>query len=72
MFADLYNYLNIAEKIFAILGTLIYLIFALVVVKQVGTMSKNVNDKFNGILILFSYIHLAMAVFLVFLAWTIL
>lgn len=72
MFADLYNYLNIAEKIFAILGTLIYLIFALVVVKQVGTMSKNVKDKFNGILILFSYIHLAMAVFLVFLAWTIL
>ncbi|MBU1117434.1 hypothetical protein KKD37_00555 [Patescibacteria group bacterium] len=61
-----------AEKVFAILGTLIYLIFALVVVKQVGTMSKNVKDKFNGILILFSYIHLAMAVFLVFLAWTIL
>lgn len=72
MFADLYNYLNIAEKIFAILGTLIYLIFALVVVKQVRTMSRNVKDKFNGILILFSYIHLAMAVFLVFLAWTIL
>lgn len=72
MFGDLYGYIDMAEKVFAILGTLIYLIFALVVVKQVGTMSKNVKDKFNGILILFSYIHLAMAVFLVFLAWTIL
>lgn len=72
MFGDLNNYLLIAEKIFGILGTLIYLIFALVIVKQVGTMSKNVKDKFNGVLIAFSYVHLIAAILLVFLAWAIL
>lgn len=72
MFPDLNNYLIIIEKIFGVLGAIIYLIFSLVVVKQVGTMTKNVKDKFNGILIFISYLHLAAAIFLVFLAWTIL
>ena len=49
--------LNLAKEIFAFLGGLLYLIFALVVVKQVTSMSKNVYDKFNTILIVFSYIH---------------
>lgn len=72
MLPDLNNYLTIIEKIFGILGALIYLIFSLVVVKQVGTMTKNVKDKFNGVLIVISYLHLMAAVLLVFLAWTIL
>ena len=72
MFGNLGNYLNIAEKIFGTLGAAVYFIFALIVVKQVGTMSKNVKDKFNGILILFSYLHLALAIILVFLAVTVL
>ena len=72
MFPDLNNYLVLIEKILGVLGTLIYVVFSLVVVKQVGTMTKNVKDKFNGILIAFSYIHLIAAVLLVFLAWTIL
>lgn len=72
MLQDLNNYLALAEKIFGILGTVVYLIFALVVVKQVTTMSKNVKDKFNGVLITFSYLHLALAILLVFLAWLIL
>jgi len=72
MFGNLNNYLLIAVKICGILGTLIYLIFSLVIVKQVSTMSKNVKDKFNGVLIAFSYIHLMAAVLLVFLALTIL
>jgi hypothetical protein len=72
MFGDLGNYLSFVEKIFGVLGTLIYLIFSLIVVKQVGTMTKNVKDKFNAVLIAFSYLHLAAAVLLVFLAWTIL
>ncbi|MFA6007267.1 MAG: DUF5657 family protein [Candidatus Shapirobacteria bacterium] len=72
MLGDLGNYLSLAEKIFGVLGTIVYLIFALVVVKQVGTMTKNVKDKFNGILIAFSYLHLAVAIILVFLAVTIL
>ncbi|HBP50729.1 MAG: hypothetical protein US68_C0010G0018 [Candidatus Shapirobacteria bacterium GW2011_GWE1_38_10] len=72
MFPDFTNYLVLVEKIFGIVGSLIYLIFALVIVKQVNTMTRNVRDKFNGILIVFSYIHLVVAILLVFLAWIIL
>lgn len=66
------SYLVILEKVLGVLGALIYLVFSLVVVKQVGTMTKNVKDKFNGILVSFSYLHLLAAIILVFLAWTIL
>lgn len=72
MLPDINSYLGIIEKIFGVLGALIYLIFSLVVVKQVGTMTKNVKDKFNGVLIFISYLHLIAAILLVFLAWTIL
>jgi hypothetical protein len=72
MFQDLNSYLILAERIFGIIGTIIYLIFSLVIVKQVKTMTKNVKDKFNGVLIVFSYLHLIAAILLVFLAWTIL
>ena len=58
------NILNLVEKIFAFLGAIIYLIFALVVVKQVTAMSKNVFDKFNYLLITFSYIHLVFSIIL--------
>jgi hypothetical protein len=72
MLGGLNNLLVLAEKLFGVLGAIIYLIFSLVIVKQVGTMSKNVKDKFNGVLIVFSYIHLAAAILLVFMAWAIL
>lgn len=61
---DFSGYLIILERIFAFVGTGLYLIFAIVIVKQVSMMTKNVNDKFNGVVIFFSYIHLALAVFL--------
>lgn len=48
-----------------IIGTLIYLIFAIIIVRQVTTMTKNVNDSFNPFLIIFSYLHLLFAVFVV-------
>lgn len=72
MFGNLSNYLLIAERVFGILGAVVYFIFALVVVKQVSTMSKNVKDKFNGILIAFSYLHLLLAIILIFMAATVL
>ncbi len=68
MLPDFTNYLIILEKIFAFLGTGIYLIFAIVIVKQVSMMTKNVNDKFNGIVIVFSYVHLGLAIFLMLMA----
>ena len=54
-------------KIFFIACSLFYLIFSLIVVKQVTSMTKNVKDKFNSILISFSFIHLIAAVILVFM-----
>ncbi len=59
-------------KFFFVLGAVIYFIFASVVVKQSITMSKNVNDKFNSIIIIFSWIHLAFSGFLIFLTLTVL
>jgi hypothetical protein len=72
MLANLGNYLHLAEKLFVILGMIVYLVFSTVVVKQTTTMSKNVNDKFNPILVAFSYIHLAFSVFLIILTLVIL
>jgi len=65
---DYQNIFQIVQKIFAILGTVIYLIFAIVMVKQVSTMSQNVYDKFNAILKIFSYLHLLLSIALVLLA----
>lgn len=60
--------LRVIEKILTGLGSLVYLIFALVVVKQVTSMSKEVHDKFNGLLIAFSYLHLIFSLALLVLA----
>ncbi|MEK7528122.1 MAG: DUF5657 family protein [Patescibacteria group bacterium] len=66
------NLLMIVEKILATLGTIIYVVFALVIVKQVTTMSNHVKDKFNGVLIVFSYLHLLFSLVLALLAWVLL
>lgn len=72
MGSDVGVYLGWLQKIFGVLGSILYLIFALVMVKQVSMMSKNVNDKFNGVLIVISYLHFLAAVLLVILAWILL
>lgn len=72
MIGDLNTYLLIIVKIFAVIGAILYLIFAAIVVKQVNMMTKNVSDKFNAILITFSWLHLLFAVFFVFLTLTVL
>lgn len=64
MITQFSSILNLAQEIFAFLGSLIYLVFAIVVVKQVTSMSKNVYDKFNRILIVFSYLHFIFSVIL--------
>lgn len=72
MLDQINQYLQIVEKASFVLGSILYLLFAIVVVKQVSTMSKNVYDKFNSTLIIFSYLHLAFAIFLVVLTLVIL
>jgi hypothetical protein len=67
MFPQINNIILIAEKSFFVLGAIFYLVFALIIVKQTTMMSKNVSDKFNSILISFSYLHLLFSILLVFL-----
>ena len=64
---DLNNALLLIFKSFFVLGSILYFIFSLVVVKQTSTMTQNINDKFNGVLITFSYIHAVFALFLILL-----
>ncbi|HAP38113.1 hypothetical protein A2574_02625 [Candidatus Shapirobacteria bacterium RIFOXYD1_FULL_38_32] len=66
------NYILLATKFIFLLGTLIYFIFALIVVKQTTTLSRSVYDKFNSILIIFSYTHLVFSFFLILLTFIIL
>ena len=62
---DINNFLTIVEKVIGVTGSIVYLVFAGVIVKQVTMMSKNSNDKYNGLLRAISYIHLVVAIFLV-------
>lgn len=45
-------------KIFFVILSILYVIFALIVVKQATSMSKSITDKFNPLLITFSFVHL--------------
>lgn len=62
---DFNNYFFGVTKVFFVALSFLYLIFSLIVIKQVTSMSKNVTDKFNSILIVFSFIHLIFSVILV-------
>lgn len=64
-FLNFENYFLIAIKIFFIIGSIINLIFSLIVVKQVSSMSKKINDKFNYVLTIISYVYLAISIVLV-------
>lgn len=59
------NYVLLFQKGVFVFGAVLYVIFSMVVVKQVSTMSKNVSDKFNPILISLSYIHFVLAILFV-------
>lgn len=63
MLPQLASLVYIFEKVCLILGAILYLIFAVVVVKQTHMMSKNVQDKFNEILKVISYVHLLATIF---------
>ena len=59
-------------KIFAIVGLTIYLVFALVMVKQVHMMSKTFEGGFEWAIKLASYIHLFFAIAVILFALIIL
>ncbi len=64
-FFGLENYFLSIIKIFFIIGSILNIIFSFIVVKQVTSMSKNINDKFNFVLIIFSYIYLVLSIILI-------
>jgi hypothetical protein len=72
MFSQFSNYLLLMEKSFFVLSAVLYLFFAFIIVRQTTMMSKNVYDKFNAILVTFSYLHFAFSIFLVILTLLIL
>lgn len=72
MLPSLNNLLVLLEKLFAIVGSIIYFIFALIVVKQAKNFSKNVQDVFNSVVVTASIIHLITSGILVFLAFSLL
>ena len=60
------------EKTFFVILAVLYIIFSVVVVRQVTSLSRNVSGKFNIVLTVISYINLAFSFFLVFLTLIIL
>ena len=64
-FFGLENYFLMVVKVFFIISSILNIIFSMIVVKQVTSMSKNINDKFNHFLIIISYIYLVVSVVLV-------
>lgn len=55
------------EKTFFVILSLLYIIFAVVVVRQITSLSKEIGGKFNVILTTISYVNLIFSFFLVFL-----
>ncbi len=68
MIPDFDNIISIAFKIFTFVGLGVYLIFALIIVKQVSVMSQNIYDLYNSQLKVFSYLHLLFSVLIILLA----
>ncbi len=63
--SGLEGYFFIITKVFFISLSFLYFVFALIVVKQINSMSKSITDKFNYILIVFSLIHLGFSILLI-------
>ncbi len=55
-------------KGFLIVGLLMYTFFALVVLKQVGIMTETFESDVNPAVKMFAWIHLMLALFLLFVA----
>lgn len=49
-------------------GLVMYVAFSVIIVRQVGVMTGAVEDDVNGIIALFAWVHLLLAIALVVLA----
>jgi len=55
-------------KWFLVVGLMMYTAFAVVIIRQVKVMSEAIEDEFNGLITMFAWVHLAVAIFLTVLA----
>lgn len=49
-------------KGFFIVGLVMYVLFSLVIVRQIKNMTEAVEDEFNGIISILSWMHLLLAI----------
>lgn len=59
-------FLSLVIKLFAIVSSLLYLFFSIVIKKQVQIMKRTVEIQDRGLLLLTGYIQLILAIILVF------
>jgi hypothetical protein len=52
----------LATKIFVVAGLVMYTIFTLVVLKQVGIMTETFDSEINGTVKMFARVHLLMSI----------
>ncbi len=55
-------------KLFTLLGIAVYIVFAGVMVRQESTMAHVLEEGFEPVLRVLTYVHLALIIFLFFLA----
>lgn len=65
IFTNFNGFILVGLKYFFLACTVFYFIFAIILIRQVTTMTKNITDKFNYIPISLSYIHLMFSAFLI-------
>ncbi len=49
-------------------GLVMYVAFSVIIVKQVGVMTEAIEDDVNGVILMFAWAHLLLAIALVILA----
>jgi mannose/fructose/N-acetylgalactosamine-specific phosphotransferase system component IIC len=68
LFTDPVTLVNVFFKGFAILGSFIYVLYALIVVRQTHTMLRSINEGNEFAIRLISYVQLALSAVLLFIA----
>lgn len=63
---NLVNFLSLGIKILAVGISIFYLLFSIVILKQVGVMKKTIEFNDYGLLSFFSFIQLSLGIFLLF------
>ena len=68
LFTDTDTLINVFFKGFAVLGSFIYMLYAVIVVRQTHTMLRSINEGNDFAIRLISYVQLALAAVLLFVA----